>query len=316
VGSVGGVGTLTAEVLAIVERLEAASELALWTISRRRAIEAGLSSSAIHRLMTTGRWVRCCDGVYAVAGRDGGRFQETFARLTAAGPRAFARASTAAALHGKLDLDWDGTVDLATDRTGSGRLPRRNVPATHLTTVWGMRCTDVLQTVLDLACVLDAPRWEWALEAALRTRLVTVADIEAALAWPGRRDARAVEVVGLVLAGRPHGAPPTESLLETRFVQAVRDHGLPTPERQVWVAVSPTTRFRVDFAWPAQRFFVECIGGHHEKQRQRDADRALSILVHAGWAGAEVTWHQVVGTPRYTARRIAAILEARTPLAS
>lgn len=49
-------------------------------------------------------------------------------------------------------------------------------------TVEGTRCTDGLQTLVDLAAVLDDRRCELALESALRQRGVTIADLDEAWA--------------------------------------------------------------------------------------------------------------------------------------
>src|SRR5256885_719286 len=69
--------------------------------------------------------------------------------------------------------------------------------------VKGIRCTDGLHTLLDLATLLDDDRWEQALESALRKGLVTLEDFDDVTSRRIRR----------VLALRPPDAPPTESLL-------------------------------------------------------------------------------------------------------
>jgi very-short-patch-repair endonuclease len=257
------------------------------------------------------------------AGKAGGPFQQLHAELIAAGRSAFAHSLTAAALHESahkrgadrgpdaLDIPWHGAVDVAVERGGSGRRPRRRVPTQHITTVAGLRCTDGLLTLLDLASVVDARRWEHALEASLRYGLTTITEIEEALAAPGRRDREAVRVVAAVLAMRPHDAAPTGSLLETLFVQLAREHCLPVPARQHRVDVSPTKRYFVDLAWPAHRFFLELDGRDHAKQQLHDADRLAAIVATTGWSYITLTWPQVVGTPTRTAARVGGILAAR-----
>jgi hypothetical protein len=287
-------------------------------VTRADALAAGLSSSAIERLCRSGRWQRKADGVYAAAGRDGGPFQQIHAELLAAGPLAFAQRRTAAKLLSdtRLDLDDDGKIDLAILRGGASRLPRRRVPEAHLIEVDGMRCADGLLTLLVLASVLGTVEWEWALEAALREGLVSMDAIEAALAAPSRRrDLDAVRLVRDVLRARPEGAPPTGSVLETRFVQLSRKYDPPTPERQVCVEVSPTTRYFVDFAWPAHRFFLEVDGRQHDTQGLHDADRLASIMLATGWGCCVLRWDQIVRTPRYTAERMRRLLD-RVDLAS
>jgi very-short-patch-repair endonuclease len=315
---VGCVRHLDPDVAAIVAALEAAAAGDKQTITRAAALAAGLSISAIKRLCASGRWVRLAEGVYAVAGRDGGPFQQTYAELVPLRPRGFAQCLNAAAILGSLDLEWDGVVDIAVEAGGSNRRTRRRVPTAHIIEVDGTRCADGLLTLLDLASVVDATRWEWALEAALRgsTPLTTIATIEAALAAPAtRRDLAAVDLVESVLARRPPGAPATGSKLETQFVQLARRYGLPTPVRQHCVEISPTTRYFVDFAWPERRFFIEVDGSQHDVQALHDADRIASIVLATGWNHVVLRHHQIVRTPRYTADRITRLL-SRDALAS
>jgi very-short-patch-repair endonuclease len=117
-------------------------------------------------------------------------------------------------------------------------------------------------------------------------------------------------VVRAVIDVRPAAAPATGSLLETRFLQLLRKHGLPTPERQVCVQISPTKRYFVDVAWPELGLFLELDGKQHETQQLHDADRLAAIVEKTGWTYVTLTWHQVVHTPTYTARRIGRLLEA------
>jgi hypothetical protein len=48
------------------------------------------------------------------------------------------------------------------------------LPPERVVTVGEIRCTDGLQTLVDLAATLDDERWEQALESALRKRLFAV----------------------------------------------------------------------------------------------------------------------------------------------
>jgi very-short-patch-repair endonuclease len=325
---VGGVGrtpgALNANTLAIVDKLEAAAEGERWLIESTVARSAGLSASTIAALRASDRWSVLAKGVNAVEGRDGGPFQQLDAELRTAGAVAFARRLAAAAVHESvhrnwgqrerpdaLDVVWDGDVDIGVARGGSSRRTRIRVPKQHVVVVDGLRCTDGLLTLLELAAVLDAVRWEHALEATLRYRLTTVEEIRTALSAPGRRNLAAVALVESVLAVRPPDAPATGSLIETLFIQLARTHGLPTPERQHCIQISPTKRYFVDVARPRQRFFIELDGSHHERQRLHDADRLAAIVARTSWTYITLTWHQVVSTPSHTARRVAAILAAR-----
>lgn len=173
--------------------------------------------------------------------------------------------------------------------TANGRRPhvsRRTLLPERIVTVAGLPCTDGTQTMIDLAGSLDDLTWEQALESALRKRLTTVDDVRHA-------NPR-------VLKLRPDGAPPTESLLETLFVQLARTvPGLPDPVRQRKVGSA-----RLDLAWPDLGLFVELDGEHHKDQPVYDARRETAIVAETGWLCGRFTWTEVVRIPRSTARRL------------
>src|SRR5207237_1032760 len=140
---------------------------------------------------------------------------------------------------------------------------------------------------------------------ALRKRLVTVEElIDAIPGVPG------ADRIRRVLALRPPGAPPTESLLETHMVQVARRvPGLPPPTRQV-VIYDHYGEFvaRVDLAWPELGVFIELDGEHHIDQPVYDASRETLVVATTGWLCGRFTWTEVVRTPVHAARRLAGIV--------
>src|SRR5207342_946684 len=122
-----------------------------------------------------------------------------------------------AVLHG-----LDGVI---LDRVATAR---RTAAAEGTVVIDGIPCTDGLQTMIGLASVVDDLVWEQALESALRKRLVSVAALESLVPQLGRARTPGTARIRRVLALRPPGAPPTESLLETLCVQLARTvPGLP-----------------------------------------------------------------------------------------
>lgn len=187
---------------------------------------------------------------------------------------------------------------------------RRDLAPERIITVRGLPCTDGLQTMVDLAAALDDLRWEQALESALRLNLTTVAAIDDALPALGRARTPGVRKMRGMLALRPAGAPPTESLLETLAVQLVRAIGLPEPTRQlvVWddhgVFVA-----RVDLCWPELGLFLELDGQQHAGQPVYDANRETAVVATTGWLCGRFTWTEIVHHPVATGRRIAALID-------
>jgi very-short-patch-repair endonuclease len=174
--------------------------------------------------------------------------------------------------------------------------------------------------LVDLAAALDDTAWEQALESALRKGLVKVADLEVALPEMARRRTPGVGRIRRVLALRPRGAPPTESLLETLMVQLVRRvPTLPEPRRQLEI-FDEHGRFvaRVDLAWPDLGLFIELDGQHHRGQPLYDARRETAIVAATGWLCGRFTWTEVTRHPTATARRLIALAEQarRRPVAS
>lgn len=248
----------------------------------------GMTEAALRWGEGRGRWRRVDRGVWAEGPEEPCEFDRARAAVLATG--GVASHHLAGVLHGLDAVTLDGpwvTVPVS----GNGRRPhvcRRPLAPERIVTVGGLRCTDGTQTLIDLARPLDDLRWEQALESALRKRLTTVEEVGAA----NRR----------VMALRPEGAPPTESLLETLFVQLCRTvPGLPEPVRQLWV---DEARARLDIAWPELGLFAELDGEHHKDQPVYDARRETAVVAATGWLCARFTWTEVVRIPRSTARRL------------
>jgi very-short-patch-repair endonuclease len=167
----------------------------------------------------------------------------------------------------------------------------------------GIRCTDATRTLCDLGAVEDELVVERALESALRGGLTSLSRLRwrsEALARPGRSGPG---VLRRVLAERPAHAPPTGSELETRFLQCLRDEGVPEPERQHVVRLRSGRTAHLDFAWPVQRVFAELDGaGSHDGWEARRQDmRRQTAVVALGWRPLRFTWDDVIHDPTGTA---------------
>ena len=267
----------------------------------RAALARGVTESALAWGQRTGRWQRIRQGVW----REGADPPDAFdyAIATVLRSNRIARGHLAGLLH---RLDALDEIELR------GRpLRRRALPPERVALVGGVRCADGLQTLVDLAPTLTDIVWEQALESALRKKLTTIPDLEAALPELSRQRTPGIGRMRRVLALRPPGAAPTESLLETLMVQlARRVPGLPPPTRQVHV-IDKHDRFvaRVDLAWPEYGLFLELDGEHHEHQPVYDANRETAVVAAKGWLCGRFTWTEVRHHPSSTARRLAAIVD-------
>jgi very-short-patch-repair endonuclease len=270
------------------------------------AVSRGLSEDTLRWGEHVGKWRRIERGVYGEGPDDPTPVDRAVATVIAA--RGVASWHLAGVLYG-LDSVRLRTPYLTVPPGGDGHRAgarRRILAADRITLVEGIRCTDGLQTMLDLSAVLDDLVWEQVLESALRKRLVHVADLS-----PPPSGVRGVARIRRVLARRPPGAPPTESLLETLMVQlARRIPGLPPPVRQHKV-FDRYGRFvaRVDLAWPELGLFIELDGQRHKDQPVYDASRETAVVATTGWLCGRFTWTEVAGFPNSTVRRLAAIVD-------
>jgi very-short-patch-repair endonuclease len=284
----------------------------LFTASELQSL--GWSHDAIRWGLRVGRWRRVEHGIYAEGSADPTRFDHARAALVATGGVA---SGTMAGAILRLDAVQYTRLDVTVPRSHGTRragIRRRELAPGHVIEVRGIRCTDGLQTLVDLAAELDDTAWEAALESALRRGLTSIGEVECA----ARGSVRGVTRMRRVLALRPADAPPTESLLETLMVQlARRVPGLPPPRRQVEVFTA-SGRFvaRVDLAWPELGLFIELDGQHHQFQPVYDARRETAIVAATGWLCGRFTWREVVRVPAATTRRLADLVDQarRRPL--
>ncbi len=266
--------------------------------------------SALRWRVKTGRWQRVAQGVYLEGGEPPTPFERALATVIVTG--GVASFSLAGILHGLDGVELAepyATVKRGVQTSRPGVRSRAlMVPA--VAQVQGFRCTTGLQTIVDLAEVLDDDHWEQALESALRKRLMKLDELHEALPRLGQARTPGVARIRRVLRLRPEGAPPTESLLETLMVQLIRScPRLPEPTRQVEV-FNRWNEFiaRVDLAWPERGVFIELDGQHHLGQPVHDARRQTAVVAATGWLPGRFTWREVTRVPKATALRCVELL--------
>ncbi|HVL05316.1 MAG TPA: DUF559 domain-containing protein [Acidimicrobiales bacterium] len=254
--------------------------------------ESGLTPAALRWGEEKGRWRRADIGVWAEGPEEPAPLDRARAAVLATG--GVASHHLAGVLYGLDSVGLDGRW-VTVPRNANARRPRvcrRALPPQCVVRVCGLPCTNGPRTIADLASSLSDLAWEQALESALRKRLVSI---------------EAVTGNEPVLARRPAGAPPTESLLETLMVQLIRTApALPEPVRQLWIE---TASARLDLAWPTLGLFIELDGQHHKDQPVYDARRETAVVAATGWLCGRFTWTEVVHLPNATARRPAALAE-------
>lgn len=266
----------------------------------------GLSSSGIRRRVERRSLFRRHQGVYAVGRPDLTRRGEARAAVLRCGRGAVLSHRTAGWLQ---DLLGPGATIHVTSAGRGGAPGRATGVHLHCTARWrpddvvwveGLPCTSVSRTLADLAGtpgVAFAAAWD----NADQLRLLHVPALADQLVHP--RPGRCVFRARLMHLDE---APPTESVLEERFLALCLASGLGMPALQQPLRVGDRAG-RVDFVFTVERLAVEVDGRRwHAIQATQDADRDKDMALREG--GFEVHrygWRQVV----HDGPRVGRILE-------
>jgi len=269
----------------------------------------GLTRAALRWGEKAGKWRKLVPGAFGM-GAEVPRSLDVV-RATVIVSKGVAYSTLAAVL-----LDLDGVkfqgLQMIVGPNGNARrggTSRRVVNEKHVIVVHGVRCTDGVTTLRDLAAVVDDLVWEQALESAHRQKHVSHDDIESLRAYGARSRTEAALRIRRVLARRPPGTPATGSLLETLMLQLARHVlGLGEPVRQYPIedAFGIIVAY-ADLAWPAIGLFIELDGEQHKGQRVYDATRETLIVSLTGWLPGRFTWTEVTRFPKHTVRRLTAL---------
>ncbi|MFL5781142.1 MAG: hypothetical protein ACJ760_07515 [Thermoleophilaceae bacterium] len=134
----------------------------------------------------------------------------------------------------------------------------------------GIPVTSPIDTMLDLAALLDDRRWEAAVNEADSLELCTPEDVRAAAERLRRRGTRRVRLVldraTFVL---------TDSELERLFLPIAYRAGLPKPLTQRYLG-----SHRVDFYWPELNLVVECDSLRYHRTASKQTQDVLRDQAH------------------------------------
>jgi predicted transcriptional regulator of viral defense system len=294
--------------------------------TRSELAEVGISPRLLRRLLQRGLLVRSRRGVYAIgtltaADRaDPAKMQALRAASAVGATRSDWVAShhSAAIMHG-LDLlgrrHPEKIVTVTTGNRGSGnrstyanvRVHVAKIPPGHVTRKFGVPCTSVARTVVDLARSSPFIQGVVVADSALHAGLTTRRRLDEVLTqcarWPGIRDARRV----VEFSDRR-----SESVLESAARVIFHEHGLAPPDLQAWVGSQDDPRIgRVDFLWAEHRTIAEADG----KAKYKDQELAVrqlrrdSRLRDAGFEVVHFTWAEIFYEPERVIGRILAAFD-------
>ncbi|HLF40288.1 MAG TPA: DUF559 domain-containing protein [Acidimicrobiia bacterium] len=106
---------------------------------------------------------------------------------------------------------------------------------------------------------------------------------------------------------------PTESWLEDRLVEFMREHRLPELERQYPLELGPGWRIRFDFADPSGKAALEADGRlwHSSPSEVARDCRRDEACAARGWAVERITWLELVEQPGEVIDRIRRLLDVK-----
>jgi very-short-patch-repair endonuclease len=261
-----------------------------------------LTSWQRRRLVSSGSLARVAPRVYAVSGTPESHRYRLRLGLLSLGERSWVSYEAAATLHG-LDRSRPNAIEFTVPRSKRGI----DLPFTVHTTdmmkpidfveVQGFRATSATRTIIDLAHGRAYPvRIEAAIDSAVRLGLSSpevIAKRLTTLRGSGRWGCRLIE--DLIVDAGGH------TMLERRFLQLVREAGLPRPRTQVIHRKNSRQIARVDFLFDEANVVVEVSGqlGHSTPlERARDAQRR-NELQDIGRRVYEYTWDDVTKRPSF-----------------
>ena len=168
----------------------------------------------------------------------------------------------------------------------------------------GFRCTSPLRTVLDLSGRLTTAELGKLVDYFLRKRMLRLEDLRGRVSRTRPAPGRSVRTLQQVLRDRIPGYDPGESELEGRLARIIIRAGLPAPTQQHRVAYG-SVRYRVDFAWPERKLYLEGNGfGWHQLTTDLESDATRqNELVLDGWTPIELTWRMTDAYIQSTLRR-------------
>lgn len=282
-------------------------------ITARQAGEIGLGKEHIHYRVKQGRWERVAPSVYRIAGCPETWHQRLLAATMVHDGVASHR--SALRLHGILGYRTD-VVEVSSRPRGNIRIPNVTAhetvcfsPVDH-TMVDGIPVTTVERTLIDAGAV-HSPRFvEDALDECIRRNLTSADAVARRVQATAGQGRNGIGVMRAILDTRHALQNTTESVLESRFLRALRDHGVALPVTQHVIRLGHHVVARVDFAYPERRVAIEVDGlRYHASRAALEADATRQNEISA--AGFRVFRFSKgdLAEPSRIAMRIARILE-------
>ncbi len=257
-------------------------------ITRRQALDGGLTRAGIDRLVRDGIWEVLDRALYGPTGVPMTWHRQLMAAVLAAPLGATASHRSCAHLHGVGGL-VDPPIEISIPR--GSRFRRRGVVAhesrdlglARRVVVEGIPTTDLRRLAVDLGAVVSEARYRHTIREIRHAHGVTADQLLATYLAHRRRGRNGGGALRDWLDRYYDISGVSESGLELIALDAILDAGLPAPVRQHWVE-SPSGRYRLDLAYVDRLVCIEIDGAQHEDADQSRIDeRRTSALEALGW---------------------------------
>lgn len=293
-----------------------------WAVERRglvrteQALSAGLSGAMLSRRVDSGQWQHLYRGVYLTRPGPIDWYTQTAAAAlacdgAAAGP-------CGAHIWGADAFEEQPPIQVISAKR------RRRVEAKfevveakwlrpeHVTLRSGVPVLQPFWLLADLGQHVARDEVEAAMDYFIRKRFVTWESLEEIAHSPELRKRTGAKRLRELLSLRTQ-RQHTDSLLETRGLQLLRNAGLGEPVLQFPIAVGRGVTIHADLAYPGANLLIETVGkkAHRSEVWQYDRDcrrlNAVNLLTER-FVLLHYTWHQVLHEPETLVADVAKVL--------
>ena len=272
-------------------------------VTRQQALAGGVSRRQLQTRLERGDLIVEYPGVYRLGHQAPNVEAQYLAAVLACGENSLLCGPAAAYLLGLLKgHPPPPQVVVPTQRRVAGlKTHRSRALSSSDGTVWrGIPVTTVARTLVDLAAELDEDELARVCHEAGVRHKTTPAQVEKVL--ERRPNAPGAAKLRRVLHGDVH---VTLSTLERRFLDRLREAGLPLPQTN-----RPASGRRVDCRWPAQRLTVELDGYRYHRSRHAwELDRRREREARGrGDEFRRYSYGDVLESPRFMLNELRALL--------
>jgi very-short-patch-repair endonuclease len=272
-------------------------------ISRKEALQEGMSEDAIFRKLKSGKWQLLFPNVYFTKLHSPSWEQRMAGACRWAGPEVLASHRAAARL-----LRFPGFDDAPVELTAVRDLRPRNYDVivhrvralpTPNAKVGNIPVTTATWTLVNLAGVLEFDELQALIDWSICAEVTTWERLENAA------DASAGEPGVLALRRILKERRAAESVLQRDVQRLLVEARYPSPLLEY-----PEGRFRIDLAYPQDRLAIETdgYGAHSNRQAFGEDRRKQNYLMRVGWRVLRFTWDDLTLRPDYIVATVGAFL--------